>query len=73
MPNANSLISTFVVRCLDRIIPLVSISELSSLNLASVAAQTGLFLNLSKTNPEDRFSRDEAYFVVCCNRHCHLS
>ena len=33
-----SLISTFVVRCLDSIIPLVSISELSSLYLASVAA-----------------------------------
>ena len=37
-----SLISTFVVRCLDSIIPLVSISEISSLYLASVAAQAGL-------------------------------
>ena len=34
-----SLISTFVVRCLDSIIPLVSISELSRLYLASMAAQ----------------------------------
>ena len=39
-----SLTSTFVVRCLDSIIPLVSISELSSLYLASVAAQAGLCL-----------------------------
>ena len=36
-----SLISAFVVRCLDTIIPLVSISEISSLYLASVAAQAG--------------------------------
>ena len=34
-----SLISTFVVRCLDSIIPLVSIIEISSLCLASVAGQ----------------------------------
>ena len=40
--HQRSLISIFVVRCLDSIIPLVSISETSSLYLASVAAQTGL-------------------------------
>ena len=39
--HPRSLISTFVVRCLDSIIPLVSISEISSLCLASVAAQAG--------------------------------
>ena len=39
-----SLISAFVVRCLDSIIPLVSISEILSLYLASVAAQAGLCL-----------------------------
>ena len=44
-----SLISTFVVRCLDSIIPLVSISELPSLYLASVAAQVGLSLPWSQT------------------------
>ena len=37
-----SLISTFVVRCLNSILSLVSISEISSLYLASVAAQVGL-------------------------------
>ena len=44
-----SLISTFVVRCLDSIILLVSISEIWSLYLASVAAQTGLCLPWSET------------------------
>ena len=53
-----SLISTFVVRCLDSIIPLVSISEISSLYLASVTAQAGLSTLIA--NPEDKFSRDEA-------------
>ena len=44
-----SLISTFVVHSLDSIIPLVSISEISSLYLASVAAQAGLSLSWSQT------------------------
>ena len=44
-----SLISTFVVRCLDSITPLVSISEISSLYLASVAEQAGLGLTWSQT------------------------
>ena len=43
------IISAFVVRCLDSIIPLVSISEISSLYLASVAAQAGLYLTWSQT------------------------
>ena len=47
--HPRSLISAFVVRCLDSIIPLVSISEISSLYLASVAAQTGLCLTWSQT------------------------
>ena len=37
-PHPHSLISTFVVHCLDSIIPLASISNISSLHLASVAA-----------------------------------
>ena len=37
--HVRSLISAFVVRCLDSIIPLVSISEIPSLCLASVAGQ----------------------------------
>ena len=36
-------------RCLDSVIPLVSISEISSLSLASLAAQAGLCLTWSQT------------------------
>ena len=60
MPSANnkgadqtahprSLISTFVVRSIDSIIPQVYKSEISSLYLASVAAQAGLCLTWSQT------------------------
>ena len=44
-----NLISAFVVRCLDSSIPLGSISEISSLYLASVAEQAGLSLHWSQT------------------------
>ena len=44
-----SLISTFVVCCLVSIIPPVSISEISSLYLASVAAQASLCLTWLQT------------------------
>ena len=47
--HQRSLISNFVVSCLDSIIPLVSISAISSLHLASVAAQAGLSLTSSQT------------------------
>ena len=53
-----SLISAFVVRCLDSIILLVSISEISSLWLASVELWAGGF---GSTDPEDRFSRNMAH------------
>ena len=58
--HPRSLISAFVVRCLDSIISLDSIGEFSRLLLASVAAQAGLCLAWSET-PEDRFSHDEAH------------
>ena len=47
--HPRSLISTFIVRCLHSIRSLVSISEISSLYLASVAAQTCLCLPWSQT------------------------
>ena len=50
---ASSLISAFVVHCLDSIIPLVSISEISSLYLVSLVAQAGLNLPCSKTPKTD--------------------
>ena len=40
--HPRSLISVFVIRCPDSIIPLVSISEISSLLLVSVAEQAGV-------------------------------
>ena len=47
--HSRSLISACVVRCLDSIIPLVSISEIPGLYLASVAAHAGLCLTWSQT------------------------
>ena len=50
--HQHSLISAFAVHCLDSIIPLVSISKISSLYLASVAEQAGLshtWLHIPKT------------------------
>ena len=44
IPHPRRLISAFVVRCLDSIMPLVSIPEISSLYLASVTVQAGLSL-----------------------------
>ena len=42
--HPRSLISAFVVRCLDSIIPLDSIAKISRLKLASVATQVSLCL-----------------------------
>ena len=39
--HPRSLISTFVVRCLDSIIPILAKSKIPRLELASEAAQTG--------------------------------
>ena len=47
--HLRSLISAFVICCLDSIIPLVSISEISRLLLVSVAEQAGLSLTWSQT------------------------
>ena len=54
-----NLSSTFVVLCLNSIISLVSISEISSLLLVSAAEQAGSSLTWSQAL-EDRFSRDVA-------------
>ena len=47
--HPRSLISAFVVRCIDSIIPLVFISKISSLYLVSMAAQASLCLTWSQT------------------------
>ena len=60
--HPRSLISAFVVHCLDSIISLDYIAEISRLWLASVAAQTGLCLAWSET-PEDTFCHAVAHFL----------
>ena len=47
--HPRSLISAFVVRCLENIIPLVSIFEISRVKLVSVVEQAGLSFNWSQT------------------------
>ena len=49
-----SLISAFVVRCLDSVMSLVSVTKISSLMLAPVAEQASLSLTGSET-PKDKF------------------
>ena len=61
--HPHSLISAFIVRCLDSIIHLVSIFEISSFKLSSEAEQAGLNLNWSQI-PEDKFSYDVAYLKL---------
>ena len=57
-----SLISTFIVRCLDSMICNLALPKVSRFQLASVAEQAGLNHTCSKI-PEDRFSRDVAQIV----------
>ena len=54
--HPRSLISAFVVSCLDSIISLDSMAEMSRLYIASVATQAGLCLAWSES-PEDTFYR----------------
>ena len=58
--HSRILISAFVVHCLDSIISLDSIAEISTLSLASVAAQAGLCLAWSETSV-DMFCRVVAH------------
>ena len=60
--HPRSLISAFVVHCLDSIISLVSIFAISLRSLASVAEQASLSLTWSE-NAEDRFSHDLAQMM----------
>ena len=60
--HPRSLISAFIVRCLDSdsVMSLVSVTKISSLLLLFVAEQASLSLTWSET-PEDTFSHDEAH------------
>ena len=64
--HPRSLISTCVFRCLDSIISLVSIFEISNLWVASVAAHAGLSLTTSKT-PKTGFLVTR---INCSGSHC---
>ena len=55
--HPRSLISSFVVRCLDSRIPILAIFKVSRLKLASVAE------SYLVANPEDRFSRDVTHIL----------
>ena len=68
--HPRSLISAFVIPYLDSVMSLVSVTEISSLMLASVAEQASFSLTWSET-PEDTFSHDEAqmYIIYCINLH----
>ena len=63
--HSRSLISAFVVHCLDCVISLVSVTKISSLMVVSVAEQTSLSLTWSET-PEDTFFQDVAHI---CSFH----
>ena len=65
--HLHRLISAFVVRCLDSIIPLVSISDISNLCLASVTVQAGLCLTWSQT-PRTGFLVTRLNYISCCIR-----
>ena len=58
--HPRSLISAFVVRCLDSVMSLVSVTKISSLMLASVAEQANFSLAWSET-PEDTYCRVVAH------------
>ena len=62
--HLHSLTSIFVIRCLDSIIPLRAIAEISRLQLVSVTKQV-----LDK-NLEHRFSCDKAHIINKKNRIC---
>ena len=66
--HPRSLISAFVVRCLDSIIPLVSIPEISSLWLASEAEQAGLDLT-GRKSLKTRFRMTRLYNATLRNPH----
>ena len=61
--HPRSLISAFVVRCLDSVVSLVSVIKISSLMPASVAERASLS-RTGRKPPEDMFSHDEAH-VQC--------
>ena len=64
--HPGSLISAFVVHCLDSVMSLVSVTKISRLMLAYVAEQASLSLTWSEI-PEGTFSHDEAQMFCFCH------
>ena len=64
-----SLISAFIVHCLDSVMSLVSVTKISSLMLASAAEQASLSLTWLEL-PEDKFSHVAAhmFLFLCCSQ-----
>ena len=60
--HPRSLISTFVVRCLDSAVCVLAISKVSRFKLASTGERAGLNLTWSKIS-KDTFSRDAAQIL----------
>ena len=55
--HPRSLISTFVLRCLHSIIPLLATSKVPSLYLVSVAEQAGLSVNINSLRAPKKIQR----------------
>ena len=65
--HPRSLISAFVVRCIDSIIPLSSFYTRNFKPLPSFCDCADRFESYLVWNPEDRFSCDEAHIIRICN------
>ena len=68
--HSRSLISTFVVRYLDNIIPILAKSKIS--RLASLCSWAGRFESYLVGNSEDRFSRDGTGICLVGSTSCRL-
>ena len=60
--HLRNLISKFVVRCLDSIIPILAIAKTSILK-ASLCSWAGHLESYLVANPKDRISRDKAHII----------
>ena len=68
--HPHSLISTFVVHCLDSIIPCFYIRNFKT--LPCFCGCTDWFASTLVANPEDRFSHDEAQIIPECENLIHI-
>ena len=64
--HPQSLISAFVVRCLDTVMSLVSVTKISSLMLSSVAEQACLSLTWSGTPEDEAHMYIDVFSLVFC-------